>query len=131
MENYRNLYLRSLFQIISAETYLNNKRNLYYCTLSQVYFKIVRNFQINAWVLARKLELMMFSWNWEIRPKVATRVDDQTFFLLQPIECEKMPFWESNISKNDINNTNKSTLRNVLLFFIINVLGIWNRNSLY
>ena len=86
MENYRNLYLRSLFQIISAETYLNNKRNLYYHTLSQVYFKIVRDFQISVWVLARKLKLMMFSQNWEIRRKVATMVGDKTFYLLQPIE---------------------------------------------
>ena len=54
--------------------------------------------------LARKLELMTFSRNWEIR-LVFTKGPHhgwRQFFLLKPRESWKTPFWETDILEHDI-----------------------------
>ena len=59
----------------------------------------------NYKALARKLKLMTFSRNWEIK-QVCTKDRhygwQQEIFLLQHVERYKMPSWERNISRHDI-----------------------------
>ena len=64
--------------------------------------------------LARKLKVMAFSRNWEIRQAYTKdrRYGWQQgifFFLLQPVERYKMPSWEINISKHDITQNKQIT----------------------
>ena len=51
-------------------------------------------------------------------------------FFLQAVEREKMPSWEEIFQSMTLYNTNKSPPRDVFYLFIINLVGIWNRDSL-
>ena len=51
-------------------------------------------------------------------------------FFLQAVEREKMPSWERNISEHDIIQHKQITTKKCFYLFIINLVWIWNRNSL-
>ena len=55
-------------------------------------------------------------------------VGDNNFFLLQPVNARERHPGKEIFQSMILYNANKSPLRNV--FFIINWVGIWNRNRL-
>ena len=118
--------------IIDEKQILKMLHNYFYLIENYVIIKKLIWFKIkyNARALARKLKLMMFSWNWDIR-QVCTKDhhhcwQQEIFFLLQHVECYKMSSWERNISKHDIIQHKQITYEKYFFsLFIINLVGIW------
>ena len=50
-------------------------------------------------------------------------------FLVQPIECWKRHSEKEIFQSMTLYSTHKSILRNVFSSFVINLVGIWNRNK--
>ena len=110
--------------IIDEKQILKMLHNYFYLIENYVIIKKLIWFKIkyNARALARKLKLMMFSWNWDIR-QVCTKDhhhcwQQEIFFCYNTQNATKCRPGKEIFQSMILYNTNKSPMRNIFFLYL-------------